>query len=66
MDIKLHGSIENKEEINKNISVVFTKDGETADSYIEKEVNNLGRKYEIVCCYFRLFRTTNYFPKRCC
>ena len=45
---KVHGSIEKKEEINKNISVVFTKDGETADSYIEKKVNALGRKHEIV------------------
>lgn len=45
---KVHGSIEKKEDINKNISVVFTKDGETADSYIEKKVNALGRKHEIV------------------
>ncbi|MBE6063557.1 MAG: NYN domain-containing protein [Clostridium butyricum] len=45
---KVHGSIEKKEQINKNISVVFTKDGETADSYIEKKVNALGRKHEIV------------------
>ncbi|MDO5517444.1 MAG: NYN domain-containing protein [Clostridium sp.] len=45
---KVHGSIEKKEELNKNISVVFTKDGETADSYIEKKVNALGRKHEIV------------------
>ena len=44
----VHGSIEKKENINKNISVVFTKDGETADSYIEKKVNALGRKHEIV------------------
>ena len=45
---KVRGSIEKKESINKNISVVFTKDGETADSYIEKKVNALGRKHEIV------------------
>lgn len=45
---KVMGSIEKKEEINKHISVVFTKDGETADSYIEKKVNSLGRKHEIV------------------
>lgn len=45
---KFRGSIEKKESINKNISVVFTKDGETADSYIEKKVNALGRKHEIV------------------
>ena len=45
---KVMGSLEKKEKINKHISVVFTKDGETADSYIEKSVNVLGRKYEIV------------------
>lgn len=45
---KVRGSIEKKESINKNISVVFTKDRETADSYIEKKVNALGRKHEIV------------------
>ena len=45
---KVIGSVEKKEEVNKNISVVFTKDGETADSYIEKKVNSLGRKHEIV------------------
>ena len=39
--------MENKEEPNKNISVVFTKDGETADAYIEREVHNMGRKYEV-------------------
>jgi predicted RNA-binding protein with PIN domain len=45
---KVVGSLEKKEEVNKNISVIFTKDGETADSYIEKKVNALGRKHEIV------------------
>lgn len=45
---KVIGTIEKKEDINKNISVIFTKDGETADSYIEKQVNALGRKHEIV------------------
>lgn len=45
---KVMGNIEKKEEVNKNISVIFTKDGETADSYIEKQVNSLGRKHEIV------------------
>ncbi|CUQ33574.1 RNA-binding protein [Clostridium baratii] len=44
---KVAGNIENKEEINKNLSIVFTKDGETADAYIEKEVHNIGRKYEV-------------------
>ena len=45
---KVPGSLEKKEEINKNVAVVFTKDGETADSYIERQVNALGRKHEIV------------------
>ncbi len=45
---KVAGSLEKREQVNQNISVVFTKDGETADSYIEKKVNALGRKYEIV------------------
>lgn len=45
---KVTGSIEKKEEVNDDIYVIFTKDGETADSYIEKRVNHLGRKHEIV------------------
>lgn len=44
---KVSGNIEGKEIINKYLTVIFTKDGETADSYIEKEVNNLGRRYEV-------------------
>ena len=45
---KVMGNLEKKEEVNRNISVIFTKDGETADNYIEKQVNLLGRKHEIV------------------
>ena len=45
---KVSGSIEKKEKINKNISVVFTKDGETADAYIERHVNEVGRKHEVM------------------
>lgn len=45
---KVQGSIEKKEQVSENISVIFTKDGETADSYIERKVNTLGRKHEIV------------------
>lgn len=41
------GNREKKEEKNKNLTIVFTKDGQTADSYIEKEVHNVGRKYEV-------------------
>jgi uncharacterized protein len=44
---KVAGNLESREVINKNLTIIFTKDGETADSYIEKEVNNLGRRYEI-------------------
>ena len=40
------GALENKERIS-NVLIVFTKDGETADSYIEKNVNNIGRKTEV-------------------
>ncbi|GAA0079305.1 NYN domain-containing protein [Clostridium sp. CTA-5] len=45
---KVAGSIKKVENLNKNLEIVFTKDGETADSYIEKEVNYLGRKYEVI------------------
>lgn len=44
---KVSGNIEKIEEYNKKISIIFTKDGETADSYIEKEVHSMGRKYEV-------------------
>lgn len=44
---KVAGNLEDKEIINRNLTVIFTKDGETADAYIEKEVHNLGRRYEI-------------------
>jgi predicted RNA-binding protein with PIN domain len=40
------GSI-GKKERKGNLVVVFTKEGETADSFIEKAVNNIGRKSEI-------------------
>jgi predicted RNA-binding protein with PIN domain len=41
------GSLGKKEKINKNVIVVFTKESETADSFIEKTVNNIGRKNEV-------------------
>lgn len=44
---KVKGSIQKIDDINENVSVIFTKDGETADAYIEREVNNLGRRYEV-------------------
>lgn len=40
------GSLEKKEKLG-NIIIVFTKEGETADSYIEKFVNSIGRKAEV-------------------
>lgn len=40
-------SIEKKEKVSSNIVVVFTKEGETADAFIEKMVNNIGRKIEV-------------------
>ena len=44
---KVAGNLESKYEHNKNLVVVFTKDGETADAYIEREVHNLGRRFEV-------------------
>jgi hypothetical protein len=40
------GSLEKKERLG-NLVVIFTKEGETADSYIERTVNNIGRKSEV-------------------
>lgn len=44
---KVAGNLESKYEHNKNLIVIFTKDGETADAYIEREVNGLGRRFEV-------------------
>lgn len=44
---KVAGSLEKKDKLDKNLSVIFTKDGETADSYIERSVHEIGRKYEV-------------------
>lgn len=44
---KVEGSIEKKEKSGE-VTVVFTKDGETADSFIERYVNNIGRKTEVI------------------
>lgn len=41
------GSIEKKEKISENLYVVYTKAKETADGYIERNVNNLDRKYDV-------------------
>lgn len=45
---KVEGNIEKQENVDKRLSVVFTKDGETADSYIERKVNELGRRFEVL------------------
>ena len=44
---KVSGALEKKDRIG-NVLIVFTKDGETADGYIEKSVNNIGRKTEVL------------------
>lgn len=41
------GNLEKVDKIDKNLYVVFTKEGETADSYIERKVNALGRRVEV-------------------
>ena len=41
------GNLQKVEDVNENVSVIFTKDGETADAYIEREIHNLGRRVEI-------------------
>lgn len=41
-------SLEKHEKYGTLVEVVFTKAGETADSYIEKAVNSIGRKYDVV------------------
>ncbi|MHC1685606.1 MAG: NYN domain-containing protein [Clostridiaceae bacterium] len=41
------GGLEKKERYD-NVVVVFTKEGETADAYIERNVNDLGRRRDIL------------------
>jgi predicted RNA-binding protein with PIN domain len=40
-------NIEKREKYGENLVVVFTKENETADSFIERKVNNVGRKIEV-------------------
>jgi len=40
------GSIQKKEK-QGNVVVIFTKEGETADSYIERTIDSIGRKSEV-------------------
>ncbi len=44
---KVSGNLE-KKETKGRVTIVFTKDGETADAYIERCINNIGRKVEVV------------------
>lgn len=44
---KVAKNLESRYEYNKNLTVVFTKSGETADAYIEKEIHNIGRRFEV-------------------
>lgn len=44
---KVEGNLESKNKINNNLVIVYTKSGETADSYIERNVHDLGRRAEI-------------------
>lgn len=44
---KVSGNMEKKDTIG-DITIIFTKDGETADAYIERSVNDIGRKMEVV------------------
>ncbi len=41
-------SLEKREKISKILIVVFTKEAETADSFIERYVNKIGRRSEVL------------------
>lgn len=41
------GNIEKRDKISDKLVVVFTKEGETADAFIEKAVDEIGRKVEV-------------------
>jgi uncharacterized protein len=41
------GSLQKKDKIGDYLTVVYTKEGETADSYIEKAIDGIGRKREV-------------------
>jgi predicted RNA-binding protein with PIN domain len=43
----LAGGLQKKDKISDNLIVVYTKEGETADSYIEKAMDSIGRKREV-------------------
>jgi uncharacterized protein len=41
------GSIEKREKLVNNLVVIYTKEGQTADGFIEKTINNIGRKVDV-------------------
>lgn len=41
------GSLQKRDKLSDNLLVIYTKEGETADSYIEKAVDSIGRKKEV-------------------
>lgn len=43
----IRGNLGEKIKVTKNLIVVYTKEMETADAFIEKYVNGIGRKYEV-------------------
>lgn len=43
----VNGSMEKKEKFSDNVIIVFTKEGDTADSFIERMINQIGRKFEV-------------------
>lgn len=43
----IKGSLEKTEKLNNNLYIVFTKYSETADSYIERSVDGIGRKIDV-------------------
>jgi predicted RNA-binding protein with PIN domain len=41
------GSIEKREKLISNLVVIYTKEGQTADEFIEKTINSIGRKIDV-------------------
>jgi hypothetical protein len=41
------GSLEKTDRVSERVSVVYTREGETADAFIERSVDEIGRKSEV-------------------
>jgi predicted RNA-binding protein with PIN domain len=41
------GSVEKREKFSNNVIIVFTREGDTADTFIERMINQIGRKFEV-------------------